>query len=57
MVLLPRSKEAAQLKEWEKSEDQFHLQQACLCSTIRIADERGNINSINIPDKKKNLYK
>jgi len=53
MALLQRSKEAAQFKEWEKSEDQFHLQQARLRSTIRIEDGRGNINSINIPDIKK----
>lgn len=41
MALLQRSKEAAQFKEWEKSEDQFHLQQARLRSTIRIEDGRG----------------
>jgi len=40
MALLQRSKEAAQFKEWEKSEDQFHLQQARLRSTIRIEDGR-----------------
>lgn len=42
MALLQRSKEAAQFKEWEKSEDQFHLQQSRLRSTIRIQDGRGN---------------
>lgn len=39
--LLQRSKEAAQFEEWERQEDQFHLQQARLRSQIRIQDGRG----------------
>lgn len=38
--LLQRSKEAAQFEEWEKQEDQFHLEQARLRSHIRIQDGR-----------------
>lgn len=38
--LLQRSKEAAQFEEWERQEDQFHLEQARLRSHIRIQDGR-----------------
>ena len=34
--LLQRSKEAAQFEEWERQEDNFHLEQARLRSHIRI---------------------
>ncbi|KAJ8924137.1 hypothetical protein NQ315_006921, partial [Exocentrus adspersus] len=37
---LQRSKEAAQFEEWERQEDQFHLEQARLRSHIRIQDGR-----------------
>ncbi|CAH1169514.1 unnamed protein product [Phaedon cochleariae] len=37
---LQRSKEAAQFEEWERHEDQFHLEQARLRSHIRIQDGR-----------------
>jgi hypothetical protein len=40
MQLLQRSKEAAQFEEWERQEDQFHLEQARLRSHIRIQDGR-----------------
>ncbi|GLH02384.1 Cactin [Gryllus bimaculatus] len=40
MALLQRSKEAAQFQEWERQEDQFHLEQARLRSCIRIQDGR-----------------
>lgn len=40
MALLQRSREAAQFEEWEKQEDQFHLEQARLRSKIRIQDGR-----------------
>lgn len=40
MVLLQRSREAAQFEEWERQEDQFHLEQARLRSKIRIQDGR-----------------
>lgn len=40
MVLLQRSREAAQFEEWERQEDQFHLEQAKLRSKIRIQDGR-----------------
>lgn len=40
MALLQRSREAAEFKEWEKQEDQFHLEQARLRSKIRIQDGR-----------------
>lgn len=39
-VLLQRSREAAQFKEWERQEDEFHLEQARLRSKIRIQDGR-----------------
>lgn len=38
--LLQKNKEAAQFEEWEKQEDQFHLEQARLRSHIRIQDGR-----------------
>ncbi|CAG9770494.1 unnamed protein product [Ceutorhynchus assimilis] len=38
--LLQRSKEAAQFEEWERQEDNFHLEQARLRSHIRIQDGR-----------------
>ena len=41
MALMQRSKEAAQFQEWERQEDQFHLEQARLRSCIRIQDGRG----------------
>lgn len=41
MSLMQRSKEAAQFQEWERQEDQFHLEQARLRSCIRIQDGRG----------------
>ncbi|XKL67538.1 hypothetical protein PGB90_003029 [Kerria lacca] len=37
---LQRMKEAAQFEEWERQEDQFHLEQARLRSQIRIQDGR-----------------
>lgn len=40
MSMLQRSKEAAQFEEWERQEDQFHLEQARLRSRIRIQDGR-----------------
>ncbi|PSN32299.1 Cactin [Blattella germanica] len=40
MSLMQRSKEAAQFQEWERQEDQFHLEQARLRSCIRIQDGR-----------------
>lgn len=40
MLLLQRNKEAAQFEEWERQEDQFHLEQARLRSHIRIQDGR-----------------
>ncbi|GJQ80795.1 putative conserved mid region of cactin [Trypoxylus dichotomus] len=40
MQLMQRSKEAAQFEEWERQEDQFHLEQARLRSHIRIQDGR-----------------
>lgn len=40
MVQLQRSREVAQFEEWEKQEDQFHLEQARLRSKIRIQDGR-----------------
>lgn len=40
MSLMQRSKEAAQFQEWERQEDQFHLEQARLRSRIRIQDGR-----------------
>lgn len=40
MVLLQRSRETAQFEEWERQEDQFHLEQARLRSKIRIQDGR-----------------
>lgn len=40
MAQLQRSREAAQFEEWEKQEDQFHLEQARLRSKIRIQDGR-----------------
>lgn len=40
MVQLQRSREVAQFEEWEKQEDQFHLEQARLRSKIRIRDGR-----------------
>lgn len=40
MVLLQRSREAAQFEEWERQEDKFHLEQARLRSKIRIQDGR-----------------
>lgn len=39
-VLLQRSREAAQFQEWERQEDEFHLEQARLRSKIRIQDGR-----------------
>ncbi|KAJ1530317.1 hypothetical protein ONE63_005234 [Megalurothrips usitatus] len=40
MALLQRNKEAAQFQEWERQEDQFHLEQARLRSRIRMQDGR-----------------
>ncbi|XP_046398642.1 cactin [Ischnura elegans] len=40
MALMQREKEAAQFEEWERQEDQFHLEQARLRSRIRIQDGR-----------------
>lgn len=40
MALMQRNKEAAQFQEWERQEDQFHLEQARLRSRIRIQDGR-----------------
>ncbi|XP_071449972.1 splicing factor Cactin [Hetaerina americana] len=40
MALMQREKEAAQFEEWERQEDQFHLDQARLRSRIRIQDGR-----------------
>ncbi|XP_076638414.1 cactin, spliceosome C complex subunit [Colletes latitarsis] len=40
MTLLQRGKEAAQLEQWARQEDQFHLEQARLRSRIRIQDGR-----------------
>lgn len=40
MALLQRNKEAAQFQEWERQEDQFHLEQARLRSCIRMQDGR-----------------
>ena len=40
MSLLQRNKEAAQFQEWERQEDQFHLEQARLRSRIRMQDGR-----------------
>ncbi|XP_039277396.1 cactin isoform X2 [Nilaparvata lugens] len=40
MAMMQRSKEAAQFQEWERQEDQFHLEQARLRSCIRIQDGR-----------------
>ncbi|KAK9871349.1 hypothetical protein WA026_011615 [Henosepilachna vigintioctopunctata] len=39
-LLLQRSKEATQFEEWERQEDNFHLEQARLRSHIRIQDGR-----------------
>lgn len=41
MQNLQRNKEAAQFEEWERQEDNFHLDQARLRSHIRIQDGRG----------------
>jgi hypothetical protein len=43
MALMQRQKEAAQFEEWERQEDQFHLEQARLRSRIRIQDGRGKL--------------
>lgn len=40
VALMQRNKEAAQFQEWERQEDQFHLEQARLRSKIRIQDGR-----------------
>lgn len=40
MVMLQRSREAAQFEEWAQQEDEFHLEQARLRSQIRIQDGR-----------------
>lgn len=40
MSMLQRGKEAAQLEQWARQEDQFHLEQARLRSRIRIQDGR-----------------
>ncbi|EEB15484.1 paramyosin, putative [Pediculus humanus corporis] len=40
VALMQRNKEAAQFQEWERQEDQFHLEQARLRSKIRIDDGR-----------------
>lgn len=40
MILLQRSREAAQFEEWERQEDKFHLEQARLRSKIRMQDGR-----------------
>ncbi|KAI5744867.1 hypothetical protein M8J76_006009 [Diaphorina citri] len=40
MALTQRGKEAAQFEEWQRQEDQFHLEQARLRSTIRIQEGR-----------------
>lgn len=58
MVAMQRNKEAAQFEEWEKQEDQFHLEQALLRSKIRIEDGRAKpidllaqyINQSNLED-------
>lgn len=42
-----RNKEAAQFEEWERQEDQFHLEQARLRSHIRIQDGRGKFEGEN----------
>lgn len=47
MSQMQRIKEAAQFEEWERSEDQFHLEQARLRSQIRIQDGRGEYNFLN----------
>ena len=47
MALMQRSKEAAQFQEWERQEDQFHLEQARLRSCIRIQDGRGVITLVH----------
>lgn len=44
MQSLQRNKEAAQFEEWERQEDNFHLDQARLRSHIRIQDGRGKNN-------------
>lgn len=46
LQLLQRSKEAAQFEEWERQEDQFHLEQARLRSHIRIQDGRGKLRKL-----------
>ena len=48
MALMQRSKEAAQFQEWERQEDQFHLEQARLRSCIRIQDGRGAKTVYNV---------
>ncbi|XP_058837162.1 splicing factor Cactin [Topomyia yanbarensis] len=40
MYLMQRSKEAAQFDEWQRQEENFHLEQAKLRSKIRIQDGR-----------------
>lgn len=40
MCTLQRNREAIQFEEWERQEDQFHLEQARLRSHIRIEDGR-----------------
>lgn len=52
MQKVQRSKEAAQFEEWERQEDNFHLDQARLRSHIRIQDGRGKI--LNKKNKKTN---
>lgn len=46
LQMLQRNKEAAQFEEWERQEDQFHLEQARLRSHIRIQDGRGNYRTL-----------
>lgn len=50
MSLLQRNKEAAQFQEWERQEDQFHLEQARLRSRIRMQDGRGMSTFLRILD-------
>ncbi|XP_017030254.1 splicing factor Cactin [Drosophila kikkawai] len=40
MMMQQRAKEAVQFREWQRQEDQFHLEQARLRSEIRIRDGR-----------------
>jgi len=40
LMMQQRAKEAVQFREWQRQEDQFHLEQARLRSEIRIRDGR-----------------